>query len=75
MEYKHSVKKDFLAPHFGVGYFAIIMHNISKMIVFDWPKCQDLKGVSIEYCLKFMFIGWEENLNPHRIFTMLNFLI
>jgi hypothetical protein len=61
MEDKHSVKKYFLAPHFGVGYFAIIKYNISKMIVFDWPKCQVLKGVSIEYCLKFMFIGWEEN--------------
>jgi hypothetical protein len=54
-----------LAPHFGVGYFAIIKDNISKMIVVDWPKCQDLKGISIEYCLKFMFIGWEENTKIH----------
>jgi hypothetical protein len=40
MEDKHLVQKDFLAPHFGVGYFALIKDNISKMIVFDWPKCQ-----------------------------------
>jgi hypothetical protein len=38
MEDKHSVKKDFLAPHFGVGYFALIKDNISKMIVFDGPN-------------------------------------